>query len=526
MCHSKPGTPRQVKLNMSFDPASKAGFFRLRAPLDLAGEMTMLYLYIHPDQITSLVYTGFEGTPGTVPCLRFALNKPADLIVPMGVSLSLKRPKVDGIILNSLKLLAQETTLCVYMAHGELSKTLLESLCAAVADQSLKPSNMTVHLSGLYKGRGAKVLQGAAQSSTSNKRPRASSSGSSGNEPQDIKADCWKKPATLPAALSDQSTYEEFLLFQAEFQQMRTRLRELEEESRQTRAEMEMVKKATITMNLKQMRAETANEAQEMSDKPTLSQEMRNWLDIYSKVEVEDLVHDGTLNVIAKEELCNQDDINFHFERFEDDFGGYTRSEVDTMLEEVKRAQDTADLVKELGGYFCDEDDVEEIVNREMRNVYTVEEVDDRLYEVRQSCEGINRIETEDLILDSRDYLEKEVMNELRDAKMELRRWSQNLARSEITGIKKMVRKVVRSRIQRRRLSDMPPWRKFSHEHFRTIILPTLPITAAATTTTTTTSSSLAPRALRFATTATAGAARAQRHRTYSHASTSSTASL
>lgn len=162
LCHGKPATSREVKLEIYFDPVSSFCFFKLRATVDLGGQIMPLFLYIKPDHITSLIYTGSKGTTNTMPHLRFTLSEPADLVVPLGDSLPLKRPRLDGSTLTSLKQLAQETTLCVYMAHDQiLSERLLQPLCAAVTDRSLKPLNMHSGLSGLYRGRGAKILQGA-----------------------------------------------------------------------------------------------------------------------------------------------------------------------------------------------------------------------------------------------------------------------------------------------------------------------------------------------------------------------------
>lgn len=162
LSYTKPDTSREVTLDIDYDPVSKVGLFKIRAPVDVKGEMMPLFLYISPDRMTSLVYIESDGTPGIMPYFQFGLKQPADLVVPSGTSLLLKRPKLDLSTLNSLKLLAQETTLCVYIPHDDLMlETLLRPLCAAVAEQSLKHSNMNTELLGLYRGGGSKILQGA-----------------------------------------------------------------------------------------------------------------------------------------------------------------------------------------------------------------------------------------------------------------------------------------------------------------------------------------------------------------------------
>lgn len=162
LSHVKSDTPRKVTLDIDFDPGSKAGLFKLRAAVDIKNEMTTLFLYINPDRITSLVYVGSDSTKGTMPHVRFGLNRPADLVVPSESPLLLKRPNLDGETLTSLKFLAQETTLCVYMTHEDLKlQKMLRPLCVAVADQSLKPLDMKLELLGLYMGRGSKILKDA-----------------------------------------------------------------------------------------------------------------------------------------------------------------------------------------------------------------------------------------------------------------------------------------------------------------------------------------------------------------------------
>lgn len=312
---------------------------------------------------------------------------------------------------------------------------------------------------------------GAAQAGSSRKRPRVSSSDLSENEHEHIKADRREEPALSSGVyvgnrfVDDDflDFQEDFVRFRDEFQQMKTKLKELEAEPQRTRAELAMTMKTT-------MPADSQETTETTTESPTLSQQMRTRFGVYSKAEVEDLVYEGTLNAIAREDLCNREDINAQLEEFDDNFDGCTKPEVETMLE-MEKAQDTEHLAEELEEYFCDNDDVEEILDRKMRNVYTKDGVDTRIYEVQWSCEGINNIETEDLILGTRHDLEQDIMDEIRDAKADLRKWMQNAVRLEKFGMKIAVRKAARLRMQKRRLSHMPPWRKFPRE--RMIALPT-----------------------------------------------------
>ncbi|ROW15392.1 hypothetical protein VPNG_02419 [Cytospora leucostoma] len=489
LCHGKPATSREVKLEIYFDPVSSFGFFKLRAPVDVEGEIMPLFLHIKPDRITSLIYTGSKGTTNTMPHLRFTLGKPAELIVPFGDSLPLKRPKLDGSTLTSLKQLAQETTLCVYMAHDQmLSETLLQPLCAAVTDRSLKPLKLYSELSGLYRGRGAKVLQGAelgvppalpsydevgglaipypskqsaAPTSASTKRPRLSSSDSYGNESEDIRADCWKKPVIEPGAYEqNQLACEEFSRLRDELLQMKTKVKQMEEESQMMKLELKKMDEGSQQMKaemalIKTTTVETDSQAtsETSTGKPTLSQRMRTRLDVYSKVEVEDRVHEGTLDTIVGEELCRQAEIDARFDDLEDRHDSYTKSEIDRKLEEVEQ-----NLARELQESLCNVDDVEEILYHKLKTVYTKDETDNRLYDLEKSYKDTSSIEIEEWMVETKGDLEKDLRSEIKDAKVDLQGWMQTAVRLRM----KSVKRALKLRMGKRSLSKMPPWRKFS----------------------------------------------------------------
>ncbi|KUI59161.1 hypothetical protein VP1G_06438 [Cytospora mali] len=162
----------QVTFDVHFNAASKAAFFKLQVPVklkDFPHEKTPLFLYIHPDRVTSLICEGPDKTPDNirqkldtdaVVCFRFNLNKPADLIVPRASSLAPRKQKGHGDTLDTLKLLAQETCLSVYLAHHDsLSEVLLQSLVATVADGSLQAFDGAADITELYSGKGGEVFQ-------------------------------------------------------------------------------------------------------------------------------------------------------------------------------------------------------------------------------------------------------------------------------------------------------------------------------------------------------------------------------
>lgn len=160
----------QVTFDVHFNATSKTAFFKLRVFLklkDFPHEKTPLFLYIHPDCVASLVYEDAApddirlklGTDAII-CLRFDLNRPANMIVPRASPLVPRKQKGHGDILDTLKLLAQQTSLSVYLAHCDtLPEALIRSLAAAVADGSLHAPDRAANTSGLYSGIGGEVFQ-------------------------------------------------------------------------------------------------------------------------------------------------------------------------------------------------------------------------------------------------------------------------------------------------------------------------------------------------------------------------------
>lgn len=172
--HGDADKSRQVTFEMRFDADGAAAFFKIRVPVGLKGAghdsaKTPLFLHIHPDRITSL---GCEA-PSVVPdlvrrnlgpslsCLRFSLARPADMVVP-SVSPLAPQNKGHGEKLDSLKLLAQETSFTVYWKRASTpSEAQLQPLCDAVAARTLKSISAAADPQGLYGGAGGKVLQGS-----------------------------------------------------------------------------------------------------------------------------------------------------------------------------------------------------------------------------------------------------------------------------------------------------------------------------------------------------------------------------
>ncbi|KAI1202990.1 hypothetical protein F5X97DRAFT_318585 [Nemania serpens] len=161
---------RQITLDIHFSAGSGAALLKLKAPLGIKArkQKTPLFLYIPGDRISSLVQDVPDAAPevvraklGAVPSrLQLSLSRPADMVGPL-VSLA-PQNRSHGIMMDCLKLLAQETRLSVYLAHSSLSGAFLRSLCNAVASKALKPIDSAAELRSLYGGLGGKVLEGAA----------------------------------------------------------------------------------------------------------------------------------------------------------------------------------------------------------------------------------------------------------------------------------------------------------------------------------------------------------------------------
>ncbi|ROV92428.1 hypothetical protein VPNG_09601 [Cytospora leucostoma] len=65
-------------------------------------------------------------------------------------------------------------------------------------------------------------------------------------------------------------------------------------------------------------------------------------------------------------------------------------------------------------------------------DIYTTGEVEERLYQVQEHCEGLNHLETEDMVLDAKSDLENDVREEINDAKRDLQSWYQRRVQPKI----------------------------------------------------------------------------------------------
>ncbi|ROV99047.1 hypothetical protein VMCG_06581 [Cytospora schulzeri] len=216
--------PSPIQLNLFFDLSSSTAFFKLRAAVVLEGATpqdqvkTYVYIFIHPEQVLSLVQEEVETLPeGAISpaarlssckfmCLRFVLSKPVSVVAPVDAPV---RPKstTDFQLLDTLELLMQQNTLAIYLALDALPNSKrLQSLCQASSNSSLKSHPKHADLSGLYGGRGGRIVEcpiGSAKSGNTSKgkeRIQERDEATEDDDPLEI------PPSYNEVALSPQST--------------------------------------------------------------------------------------------------------------------------------------------------------------------------------------------------------------------------------------------------------------------------------------------------------------------------------
>lgn len=179
---------------------------------------TYVYIFVYPEQILSLVQEEVERLPEgaispaaklsccKIMCLRFVLSKPVSVVAPVDVPV---RPKstTDSRLLDTLGLLMLQNALAIYVALDALPDSKrLQLLCRASSNSSLKSHPKHADLSGLYGGRGGRVVEcltGSAQSGEDGKgkeRMRTREVAPEDNDPFEI------PPSYNGVALSPRST--------------------------------------------------------------------------------------------------------------------------------------------------------------------------------------------------------------------------------------------------------------------------------------------------------------------------------
>ncbi|KUI74514.1 hypothetical protein VM1G_10074 [Cytospora mali] len=504
--------------------------------------------------------------------LQFNLKSPADLIVPQDGSLVPKN-KAYGDNLRVMGLLARTTTITLYLAH--LSEQQLRTLCNAVSCGTVQSSKEHANLARLYHGRGGRIADasiltqasppgasdsgragpsGTQHGSTSGpsrgvllaypapaypalqpsapgyhqydspkKRRRPSSTtdveeevhvkvlrqlvaemyGGLGQEVQSIKdnlratkelheteelraikQEMHKTKEELRAIKQEvRETKEELHEAKEELHEAKEELRAIKQEVRETKEELQVTKQemhesqriTTQAINLvtehNSSRVEAIQQRQDgiietlrafVDTLVDLTKEGANLLDRVKTEVTRDLV--GYIDEEGHAFSLTDDTVEWLIDCVMTGLDVYTKDEVDERLVEV---QEHCEGLNNLDVYTKDEVDERLVEVQEhcegLNNldIYTRDEVDERLVEVQDHCEGLNNLETEEMVLGAKNELEKDVENEIKNAQLDLRMWVQDrvsrkmmrMAEAMENQVMKVVRMEMRRILQRRRRS-------------------------------------------------------------------------
>ncbi|KUI59596.1 hypothetical protein VP1G_06830 [Cytospora mali] len=323
--------------------------------------------------------------------------------------------------------LARLTTITFYLAC--LTEEQLRPLCDAIPRGGVRSIEKYARLTGMYLGRGGRIYTDADTSPVQANPPDASVSGQAGpsraqqqggtSGPSEESLPPYPalqpsspgyqheppKKRQRPSSTADvDEDYmgvlrrlviemygglgQEVCVLREELQATRRELHDVKEELHATKQEMHDIK-----------------EELQMNDEDPGTDE----LDVYTKDEMDERLHDvqerceGLVN-LAMDDLVDQ---------ALDQLDLYTKDEVEERLHEVREHCESLNSIArdELVDQAIDELDI-----------YTKDEVDERLNQMQDHCEGLNNLETEEMVLGAKSDLEKDVRNEIKDAKLDLRK--------------------------------------------------------------------------------------------------------
>ncbi|KAF4304831.1 centrosome-associated protein cep250 [Botryosphaeria dothidea] len=172
--HHYPEPSCHVAFGMRCEEHTSAAFFKLRVPVALKGQArkTNIFLSIDPEHISTIhrqtsqevsepVRTAFPLLPNNaILQLRFALSKPATIVIPAEISLMPKSTATVN-LLRLIRSLALATQFTVYLAEKGQNKDNIMTICDLACSGKLRPDPSELRLDTLYAGSGAKAVQGA-----------------------------------------------------------------------------------------------------------------------------------------------------------------------------------------------------------------------------------------------------------------------------------------------------------------------------------------------------------------------------
>lgn len=164
ICHS---AHDHILFHAEHDTSSDTAFFQIRANVALKArkDKTNVFLSVYPERIESIALVAYEDGDDTTSaqlgtstyCLQFTLSMPPALIVPK--TDLIPRQRSSGLLLDSLRGLAEQTTFKLHLPTTTLPKAQLESLCNAAFRGALSSMEKLKDVASLYGGKGGKIIQ-------------------------------------------------------------------------------------------------------------------------------------------------------------------------------------------------------------------------------------------------------------------------------------------------------------------------------------------------------------------------------
>ncbi|KAL1863888.1 hypothetical protein Daus18300_008037 [Diaporthe australafricana] len=167
--HTQPLT--DVTCDIRRYASSNTAFVKLRATVALkppAPAKTSIFLFIHPERIRTMALdesseptsqeTAKKKLGQNTYCLRFTLDRPADLVGPASPENITPKNKNSAEMLHHLRSLARETNFALHLPAKVASKTRLLSFCEAASGHDLTSVTWQADMTCLYGGKGGRVI--------------------------------------------------------------------------------------------------------------------------------------------------------------------------------------------------------------------------------------------------------------------------------------------------------------------------------------------------------------------------------
>ncbi|KUI74121.1 hypothetical protein VM1G_09858 [Cytospora mali] len=392
----------EVYFDLVFDASSNSSFCRLHAPFVTTHrpkEVLSISLHIPPERVTTI---DAERPGNDLPedvsrhlgkelvRLRFNMKNPADLVVPQGSLVPKSKTYRDN--LDIMTSLARSNTITFYLAC--LTEEQLRPLCNAITRGGVRSIGKYADLTSMYFGRGGRIYTDSDTSPTQANPPDASESEQAG--PSRVR----QQSGTSGPSKESLPPYPAWQVSSPSYQHDPPQKRRRPSSTTDVEENYISVLRRLVVEMYGSLGQEVCAIQEELR---VTRQELH---------EVKEELH------TTKQELC---DIREELQVTDEDLAAdeldvYTKDEMDERLHDVQeRCEGLINLaMDDLADKALDELDL-----------YTKDEVDERLNQMQDHCEGLNNLETEEMVLGAKSDLEKEVRNEIKHAKLDLRQWFQ-----------------------------------------------------------------------------------------------------